>query len=110
MPRVLHLENYLVVRNAFRQLPQSKSVTVEVGSPTTELESTYQNLLAEANKNFFHREYGIALQNYKSLRYLIFTQSHPEMPSPPGGHGIIDFPHTKADLNRLFEMGRRMYA
>lgn len=110
MPRVLHLENYLVVRNAYRQLPQSKSATLEVGSATTELEHTYQNLLAEANKNFFHREYGIALQNYKSLRYLIFTQSHPEMPSPPGGHGVIDFPHTKADINRLFEMGRRMYA
>ena len=110
MARLLHLENYVVVRNAFPQLASARRTTFEVGSPETELERTYQSLLAEANKNYFHREYSIALSNYKSLRYLIFTQSHPEMPTLPGGSGMIDFPHTKADINRLLEMGRRIYS
>ena len=51
-----------------------------VADPASATERDYRDLLSEANLNFFHREYSIALQNYLALRQKILEQSHPEMP------------------------------
>jgi hypothetical protein len=101
----LHLENYYVIRKI-----NSNSAFLIVGDPATEREGTYQNLLDEANRNYLHREYTLALSNYARLRRLIFLDCHPEIPFSPGSEYVIDLDFTRAEIDRFFEMGRRLLA
>jgi len=100
----IHFENFVSIR---KQYPR-KSTQLEVADPSTRVERDYRDMLSDANVNFFHREYTIALENYLALRYRILVQSHPEMPTPPkGGHWVTDFSSIAVDSKRLFELSRR---
>ena len=100
----IHFENFVSIR---KQYPRRTS-HLEIADPSTRTERDYRDLLSEANVNFFHREYTIALENYLALRYRILVQSHPEMPTAPkGGYWFADFTSVPIDSKRLFELSRR---
>jgi hypothetical protein len=80
---------------------------LEVADPSSADEHDYRDLLSEANLNFFHREYTIALQNYMSLRQKILQQSHPELPRIPGAGGLWALDWSKIQLDRIVELARR---
>jgi hypothetical protein len=105
----VHAENFVSVRKLYPRVTERVSTRMAVADPASAEERDYRDLLSEANLNFFHREYSIALDNYKALRYKILVQSHPEMAKVPGSHGVIDFHSIAVDPNRLIEASRRVY-
>ena len=105
MASELFLENYLVLRKTYPRFSRRRS-RLQVAPPESRTEHTYQSLLSEANEDFFHREYAIALENYLALRHKILVQSHPEMPPTPGGGGILAVDISKIKFNRIVELSR----
>lgn len=104
----IHLENFVSIRKLYPRVSERvPSTRLAVSDPATETERDYRNLLSEANLNFFHREYSIALQNYLNLRQKILEQSHPEMPRVPGIGTLFEFEWRKVDPERIFELSRR---
>lgn len=103
------LENFVSVRKLYPRFSERTAVNrLKVLPPADATERDYRDLLSEANLNYFHREYSIALENYLELRHLILTQSHPEMPSVPGLGQVFEIPSAEIDIKRLFEFSRRM--
>ena len=103
------LENFVSLRKLYPRLSErAPSNRLAVAAPADATERDYRDLLSEANLNYFHREYSIALQNYLELRHLILTQSHPEMPSTPGLGLVFEIDPSVIQLDRLFEYSRRM--
>ncbi|HEX8872141.1 MAG TPA: hypothetical protein VF758_05210, partial [Candidatus Acidoferrum sp.] len=78
-----------------------------MAEPASSTERDYRDLLSEANLNFFHREYSIALQNYLALRQKILEQSHPEMPKAPGIGIYLDIDWSAIKATQLMEFSRR---
>ena len=105
----IHAENFLSVRKLYPRITERVQSRMAVADPVSATERDYRDLLSEANLNYFHREYSIALDNYKSLRYKILVQSHPEMPKSPGLHTILDLDYKAIDPKRLLEYSRRVY-
>ena len=105
----IHAENFLSVRKLYPRITERVQSRMAVADPVSAAERDYRDLLSEANLNYFHREYSIALDNYKSLRYKILVQSHPEMPKSPGLHTILDLDYKAIDPKRLLEYSRRVY-
>jgi receptor-binding and translocation channel-forming TcA subunit of Tc toxin len=101
-----HLENFYAIRHRYPLSTERAGGRLGVAAPATSLELSYRDLLSEANSNFFHREYQIALQNYQDLRNKILVQSDPDMPSVPGGGGVFDIDISKVDWKRIAELGR----
>lgn len=106
---VQFLENYMVLRKAPTTRALSLRAGLEVVSPANPTERSYRDLLEEANRNYFHREYGIALSNYLELRHVILVQSHPEMPVAPGKWGLLDIDFSAVAFDRVAELSRRYY-
>ncbi|MDB5893695.1 MAG: hypothetical protein JWQ88_1226 [Rhodoferax sp.] len=108
----LHLENFVSIRKLYPRITERAGSTprMAVADPASATERDYRDLLSEANLNFFHREYLIALQNYLALRHKILEQSHPEMPRVPGIGHLLDFDWNKVSSARITEMSRRMVA
>lgn len=103
------LENFLSIRKLYpRRSERAPSNRLVVAPPADETERDYRDLLSEANLNYFHREYSIALDNYLALRHLILTQSHPEMPRVPGLGLVSPIDPSVVKIDRLFEFSRRM--
>ena len=104
-------ENFVVVRSLYpRVTPRavSASVRIFVQAPVTEAERDYRDLLNEANLNFFHREYGIALQNYLALRAQILKQGYPELPNVGGVGGSLVFDPAKLDPRRFLTVSKKI--
>ena len=102
-----HSENFVSVRRLYPLVTPRVRSRLEVADPSSEDEHDYRDLLSEANLNFFHREYTIALQNYMSLRQKILQQSHPELPRIPGAGGLWALDWSKIQLDRIVELARR---
>jgi hypothetical protein len=104
----VHQENFVSVRKLYprvsERLPRTRMAVADPASPT---ERDYRDLLSEANLNFFHREYSIALQNYLALRQKILEQSHPEMPHAPGLGIYLDLDWSAVKATQLMEFSRR---
>jgi hypothetical protein len=101
-------ENFLSIRKLYPRVSERvPSNRMAVANPASPTEREYRDLLSEANLNFFHREYSIALQNYQALRQKILEQSHPEMPRMPGVAFYLDLDWTKAKVAQLMEFSRR---
>ncbi len=105
----IYSENFVSVRKLYPRITERAQSRMAVADPADATERDYRDLLSEANLNYFHREYSIALDNYKSLRYKILVQSHPEMPKSPGLHTILDIDYKAIDPKRLMEFSRRLY-
>ena len=105
----IHLENFVSIRATYPPSSGRFQTRMEVAPPRDRTERDYRDLLSEANLNFFHREYNIALDNYKTLRQKILVQSHPEMPKAPGGGSVINIDWKAIDHRRLIELSRRTY-
>lgn len=106
----MHAENFVVTRSIY-PLVTKRAVTTKLGisDPSTNQERDYRDLLNEANLNFFHREYTVALQNYLALQAKILAQSHPELPKVGGVGSIIDVATLgMVDPKRIIEAGRRI--
>jgi hypothetical protein len=107
----LHLENFVSIRKLYPRISERLTATrMAVADPATATERDYRDLLSEANLNFFHREYTIALQNYLALRQKILEQSHPEMPRIPGAGVYLDFDWAAVRVEQLIELSRRVAA
>ena len=105
----IHQENFVSLRRLYPRVTERVGSTrMAVAEPGSETERDYRDLLSEANLNFFHREYSIALQNYLSLRQRILEQSHPEMPKLPGGGLHLELDWSKASVAQLMELSRRV--
>ena len=104
----VYLENFVTIRRLYPRVAERVKSRLEVSPPASSTELDYRDLLSEANLNFFHREYSIALQNYLALRQKILEQSHPELPHMPGAGGswVIDW--SKIKIDRIFELARRV--
>ena len=102
-----HSENFVSVRRLYPLVTARVKSRLEVADPASTDERDYRDLLSEANLNFFHREYTIALQNYMSLRQKILEQSHPELPRIPGAGGLWALEWSKVQLDRIVEFARR---
>ena len=79
----VYAENFVTIRPTDAAMKLRAEGRV-IRPPLNPDELDYRDLLAEANDNYFHGEYGIALQNYLALRQKILVQSHPELPHEPG--------------------------
>lgn len=104
----VHPENFLVVRSILPRVTDRRRSRTEIAPPATTEEQDYRNLLGEANLNFLHGEYAIALDNYLSLRNLILAQSHPELPAIPGIWRVWDIPLANLQWERFVELSRRV--
>jgi hypothetical protein len=104
----IHPENFLVVRSLLPRITDRWRSRTEVAAPASAAEHDYRDLLAEANLNFFHREYAIALDNYLALRNRILVQSHPELPATPGTWHVWDIPLADLQWDRFAELSRRV--
>jgi receptor-binding and translocation channel-forming TcA subunit of Tc toxin len=108
MAQPVHQENFVAIRTLHPRVTWRPVSRYRVVNPIAAEERDYRDLLSEANEDFFHREYGIALQNYLDLRHKILVQSHPELPRE---HGYIDwtrFDVSVVDPARIFELSRRV--
>jgi hypothetical protein len=103
-----HSENFVSVRRLYPLATERGRSRLEVASPSSVEERDYRDLLSEANLNYFHREYSIALQNYTRLRQKILEQSHPELPRMPGAGGLWSLDWSKVQLERIIELSRRV--
>lgn len=103
----IHQENFVAIRKLYPRVTERAPSRMEVADPANATERDYRDLLSEANLNFFHREYSIALDNYFALRQKILTQSHPELPSMPGAGPHLAIDWGAAKLDRLLEYSRR---
>jgi hypothetical protein len=104
---IRYAENYYTIRQRYPLIAERSRGYLDVASPSSGVERTYQDLVSEANSNFFHREYQIALQNYLDLRHRILVQSDPQMPTLPGSWYLADILDvTKVDWKRIAELGR----
>lgn len=106
MVAISYPENFVTVRKVYPRWTGRSRSRIEFVDAETPEELDYQQLLSEANENFFHREYAIALQNYLDLRTRILIQSHPEMPSLPGA-GVIHIATEDVNMDNIMELGRR---
>ena len=104
----VYQENFLSIRKLYPRVSERlPSTRMAVADPASATERDYRDLLSEANLNFFHREYSIALQNYLALRQKILEQSHPEMPRAPGLGIYLDLDWSAVQATQLMEFSRR---
>ncbi len=104
----VYQENFLSIRKLYPRVSERlPSTRMAVADPASATERDYRDLLSEANLNFFHREYSIALQNYLALRQKILEQSHPEMPRAPGLGIYLDLDWSAVKATQLMEFSRR---
>ena len=106
MPLINHPENFYVIRKLYTSKPTRQRTRYETLPPQTEQELSYQNLLEEANEEYFQREYSVALKNYLRLRGIILAQCHPELPKGPVS---IAVDNSKLKLDRFIELTRKIY-
>src|SRR5574337_715045 len=104
----IYQENFVSIRKLYPRISERLPNTrMAVAEPASSTERDYRDLLSEANLNFFHREYSIALQNYLALRQKILEQSHPEMPKAPGIGIYLDIDWSAIKATQLMEFSRR---
>ena len=104
----IYQENFVSIRKLYPRVSERvPSTRMAVADPASSTERDYRDLLSEANLNFFHREYSIALQNYLALRQKILEQSHPEMPRVPGIGVYLDIDWSAVKATQLMEFSRR---
>lgn len=103
----LHFENYLSIRQVYPRQTPNIETRLEVRPPANRTELDYRELLSEANVNYFHREYTIALEHYLELRNKILVQSHPEMPAAPRGGSSTGILPSSIQFSRIVELSRR---
>lgn len=106
----MYAENFVVARSLYPLITKRAVKTqLTASDPTSGRERDYRDLLNEANLNYFHREYTIALQNYVELQAKILEQSHPELPKVGGVGSVLGGVSLGIiDHRRLLEMGRRI--
>ena len=103
----IHPENFLAVRSILPRATERLRSRVDMTPKTAAEEGVYRDLLAEANLNFMHAEYAIALDNYLTLRNRILIQSHPELPATPGTWHVWEVPLGQLQWDRFAELSRR---
>lgn len=106
-------ENFLTVRSVYprptlRPVSATSSVRLIVLAPLSEEERDYRDRLNEANLNFFHREYGIALQNYLDLRAAILQQGYPELPDVGGAGSTFRVDPSTLDPRRFLAVSKKI--
>ena len=106
----MYAENFVVARNLYPLITKRLvKAQLTASDPASARERDYRDLLNEANLNYFHREYTIALQNYLELQAKILEQSHPELPKVGGVGSVLSGVSLGIiDHRRLLEMGRRI--
>jgi hypothetical protein len=106
----MYAENFLVARTLYPLITKRAVKTqLNASDRASAQERDYRDLLNEANLNYFHREYTIALQNYLELQAKILEQSHPELPKVGGVGSVLGGVSLGViDHRRLLEMGRRI--
>ena len=78
----VYQENFLSIRKLYPRVSERlPSTRMAVADPASATERDYRDLLSEANLNFFHREYSIALQNYLALRQKILERPACDKPA-----------------------------
>lgn len=107
MVAISYPENFVTIRKIYSRWTEHNKSRLKFINAKTPEELDYQQLLSEANENFFHHEFTIALQNYLALRNKILVQSHPEMPSIPGIENVIRIPTEAVNWDVIVELGRR---
>ncbi|HMB63581.1 MAG TPA: hypothetical protein VKN36_10945, partial [Eudoraea sp.] len=68
------------------------SSSYKVENPENRFEWQVFNLFHQGKKHLFHEEYGLAMDSFKELSYLILKTVHPKLPANPNTNRFSDLP------------------